>query len=268
MLVSSLIISYFVFGSVCGKNNILSEVLFMQSYFNGCYLHTWSLAVEEHFYIFLSLVVYLMIKFRLLNRRKISIFIFASLIFIVFMLRYSYIMSGESIEKLRFFMSHLRCDGLLMGVLTSYIYNFYPEIISGLKRFSAILLIVTTGLISIIFYTNTKSFFLLTYGFDLIALGFSLVLVLNLIYKENNTYIKIFNHPLAKLFALIGKYSYSIYLWHIIVAQLLNHYLQDQVTVLLYFVSAIIVGMLFSIAIEQPFMKMREKIPLIAERKK
>ncbi|MEI8213227.1 MAG: hypothetical protein WCI02_13845 [Planctomycetota bacterium] len=41
----------------------MAEVLFIQSYFVGVWGHTWSLAVEEHFYLELSaLVVYLIAR--------------------------------------------------------------------------------------------------------------------------------------------------------------------------------------------------------------
>lgn len=262
MLITSIIISKFVFGSVCGINNILSEVLFMQSYFDGCYLHTWSLAVEEHFYFFLSILVYLLVRFKLLDKTKLVIPLFLSLILIVVLLRYVYVINGESIVKLRFFMSHLRCDGLLIGVFVSYLYNFLPEVFIRAKKYVLFLVLACIGLISLVFYVDTKSFFLLTIGFDLIAIGFSLLLVLNLIFKENTAYSSFFKNPIISLFALVGKYSYSIYLWHIIIAQLLNHYFKDKVPVLVYFLSAIILGMLFSVIIEQPVLKLREKLKI------
>jgi peptidoglycan/LPS O-acetylase OafA/YrhL len=159
-------------------------------------------------------------------------------------------------------MSHLRCDGLLIGVLVSYLYNFLPGIFTRAKKYALFLLLICFGLISIIFYADTKSFFLLTIGFDLIAIGFSLLLVLNLIFKENTLYLRLFKNPIISLFALIGQYSYSIYLWHIVIAQLLNHYFNENVPVFIYFLSAITLGMLFSILIEQPVLKLREKIKI------
>lgn len=260
MLISSLIISWLVFGSSFGINNILSEVLFMQSYFDGCYLHTWSLAVEEHFYFFLSILVYLLVRYKLLDKKKSMILLFSFLIVIVFALRYAYIVNGESIETLRFFMSHLRCDGLLTGVLISYLYNFVPEVFTQAKKYVPYIIIACIGLISLVFYVDTKSFFLLTIGFDLIAFGFGLLLVLNLILKENTIYQRFFTNRIISSFALIGKYSYSIYLWHIIIAQLLNHYFNERLPVILYFISAIVIGMLFSVLIEQPVLKLREKL--------
>lgn len=41
----------------------LHEALFVQNYLSGLYAHTWSLAVEEHFYIFLPLFLLALVQF-------------------------------------------------------------------------------------------------------------------------------------------------------------------------------------------------------------
>jgi peptidoglycan/LPS O-acetylase OafA/YrhL len=54
-----------------GTGNYLREVAFLQNYGPGLWDHTWSLAVEEHFYIGLALL--LMVMMRLSPQRHESI---------------------------------------------------------------------------------------------------------------------------------------------------------------------------------------------------
>src|SRR5438094_1957785 len=44
------------------RRQALDEVLFLQNYFAGLWPHTWSLAVEEHFYILLPLLLCWMVR--------------------------------------------------------------------------------------------------------------------------------------------------------------------------------------------------------------
>ena len=47
-----------------GWQNGLGEMFFLQNYLGSIWGHTWSLAIEEHFYIFLPLALTLMLKVR------------------------------------------------------------------------------------------------------------------------------------------------------------------------------------------------------------
>ena len=44
-------------GSTLRWGSIVAELLFVQNYFEGVWIHTWTLAVEEHFYLLLTLFV-------------------------------------------------------------------------------------------------------------------------------------------------------------------------------------------------------------------
>jgi len=44
------------------RNQLMSDLFFVQSYFPPIQIHTWSLAVEEHFYLLLTLVFYAMTR--------------------------------------------------------------------------------------------------------------------------------------------------------------------------------------------------------------
>ena len=106
-----------------------SELLFLQSYIPGIWGITWSLAVEEHFYLTLPLM------FLLLARRKrerpfaAMPYIFGAVA--VFSLA-CFAVGSKGNGAVDYFTylypTHLRIDGLMFGVLLSYYYAFRPEI--------------------------------------------------------------------------------------------------------------------------------------------
>ncbi len=60
-LISSLIM-YWCLGIQLNSVQVLGELTFLQNYLGGIWAHTWSLAVEEHFYIGLALLVTFLIS--------------------------------------------------------------------------------------------------------------------------------------------------------------------------------------------------------------
>lgn len=60
---------------------LFSELLFVQNYFGNFYYHTWSLAVEEHFYVLLTILIFISIKFNWINSKK-KVILFTIFLFI------------------------------------------------------------------------------------------------------------------------------------------------------------------------------------------
>lgn len=96
-------------------SQILAEVLFVQNYFPGIWNHTWSLAVEEHFYLLLALLAWLLIKFKI--SPKLWILLLCGLsISVCFILRFN-ISSTPYAHESHLFPTHLRIDALAFGVI-------------------------------------------------------------------------------------------------------------------------------------------------------
>ena len=55
--------SYFWFHSLSTPSRYLHEIFFVQNYEPGIWDHTWSLAVEEHFYIILPIFLWMLLLF-------------------------------------------------------------------------------------------------------------------------------------------------------------------------------------------------------------
>ena len=56
------VLSYIIFHTIVSANRYIAEVFFVQNYYRGIWDHTWSLGVEEHFYIFLPILLLLLAK--------------------------------------------------------------------------------------------------------------------------------------------------------------------------------------------------------------
>src|SRR5688500_11469744 len=63
-------------GSKISKRALVSEMLFMQNYYLNMWNHTWSLAVEEHFYFAVALLIVILVKTKRLENVKLCTVIF------------------------------------------------------------------------------------------------------------------------------------------------------------------------------------------------
>tara|TARA_B110000037_G_scaffold97819_1_gene114692 strand:+ start:192 stop:2189 length:1998 start_codon:yes stop_codon:yes gene_type:complete len=164
------------------------------------FLHTWSLSVEEQFYILFPVV--LLITFKYFRKYLVHILILG---FIVSLGLADW--SSRNYPSASFYFLHTRMWELLAGSILAYF-----EIIKGYKNKNQILnlLLPTIGLIlivhSIIFFDNDifhPSFYTLSPIIGVCLIIWS---------SNNNEFItKVLS---TKLFVGIGLISYSLYLWH------------------------------------------------------
>ena len=161
-------------------------------------LHTWSLSIEEQYYIIFPLVFTVVFKF--FKNHLLKVFV---LLFLISFLSMIYIFQKN--ESLAFFSFFTRFWELLLGSITAILYtqkkkitNFHHNIYSIL----GLLMII----FSIFFYNDlTKSPYIPTL---LPVLGTSLIIYFN---NENGFVYKILS---LKYLVFLGLLSYSLYLWH------------------------------------------------------
>ena len=155
----------------------LHDIFFVQSYLPGTYGHFWSLAVEEHFYILLPLMLYFMIRkaragetdpFRKLPLIFLLVAIFsvsARLVHAVMVQPYSYFT--------HLFPTHFRLDSLLFGVLLSYWYRFHSDKFNAsIKRTRPFLFPLSFLLILPVIILDGSSFIIYTVGLSSLYLGY------------------------------------------------------------------------------------------------
>jgi peptidoglycan/LPS O-acetylase OafA/YrhL len=262
-------------GIPSGARNYLREVVFLQNYGPGLWDHTWSLAVEEHFYIGLALLLMLMVKLspRVANPfRKIPV-ICASLGVGCLVLRgvtlWLYPNAHWRIPHPVYSMTHTRMDSLFFGVFIGYLYHFEPEVIRELFRSRGARVAIGVLSISLVLIgsTLTSRFYELTFGFTGLYLGFGGLLVLSLeLHDVLKGRVARCVEWLGSGCAYVGGHSYSIYLWHLpfltFVPYILMRFhvkLPEFVRGPFYFVGCCVLGMVLARLIEFPVLEFRDR---------
>lgn len=257
---------------------ISPDILFIQNFVYGWgYANesSWSLAVEEHFYIGFSLLLWagLSTKQIQFNSQKYiaNLTLFEILLIVILLLCLllriitNLYFTNTLLEIAQSFtMTYLRIDSLLAGVLVSYLYTFkYAQLKKKFERHKPYWLACSLLLLLFVpFFNPVYSFFVKTIGFLFLYMSFSLLLIYFLLSEPINSQLNsLFTRPVVRIISKIGISSYSIYITHIFVIQsvnklnIQNHYLVFFISVLI----SILVGMFFSTYVEDYFLKLRDK---------
>ncbi len=241
---------------------IASEFLYLQNYFPGIWIHTWSLAVEARFYLIFPIMLVLVVKKHWLEKKAFIIGSILSLVILIFFIRL-YVSYPHREESFYVFpQADLRIDGLLTGILLSYLCNFTSLFAKWLQNKWTILMI-SILLIVPGFYFKGGSFFMNTIGLTILNAGFALLVLFTLciesvIEKQFLSYLKI---PIYVL-CWIGIQSYSIYLWHITTKEFIYAHFNFNAScmVSITLISSLLFGSLMYYLIERPSLKFRNYI--------
>jgi peptidoglycan/LPS O-acetylase OafA/YrhL len=254
----------------------LAEIFFVQNYLKGLWQHTWSLGVEEHFYVFLPLLLLVLIR---LSRNRQNPFgsvpwVFAfiaagSLLFraaTIYHTPAATFATGMVMNP-----THERIDSLFFGVLLGYFHHFHIVQISkvfGSPRRRIAIGLITAALLSICLFFTRESHFLLTFGLSFLYLGFGGLLLMSI--QVHDSLPSRLAAPVSALgtgFAFVGAYSYSIYLWHIpfqafaagVVRRLLHVQFNSFGEFWFYLIGSMLFGILMARLIEFPILRLRDK---------
>ncbi|MBO9698928.1 MAG: acyltransferase [Sporocytophaga sp.] len=269
-----------IFNGELNISGMLFDLTFVQNYFwkwGYAYGPSWSLAVEEHFYIGFSLFLWAYIKLNSQEFKKqdnnsgVGIFGLLLLLIVVlcFSLRlYANIQHPDQSVQI-FTRTHFRIDSLLAGVFVSYLYYFKFEYLS--KIFSAykyrLLSIALAGLCWTPFVNAVPSLFAKTIGFTLLYISFSIILVYFLLTEGiNHKLNSVLSASVVDGICKIGFSSFSIYVIHTFInthiSELLLNYKLDNQYVIFFTTSilSISIGMLMTLSIEKRFLQVRDKL--------
>ena len=239
---------------------VVSEVFFMQNYGYPFRYHTWSLALEEHFYLFLSLFVLCVIKLKQLENKKAIINFLAAAIALITVFRLAFVIQLDGRHE-AFFATHLRGDGLFMGALLSYLWHFKRNWIERIYRHRYTFYLLAALLVSPAFLFDPGGFFMLTFGFNFLHTGFAVFILL--LADENHESVIFTNRYLkrmANVICFLGVNSYSIYLWHLLVEDVLDVTITNLIiNEIMFFVVSIGIGILSALFVEKSFLKIRER---------
>jgi peptidoglycan/LPS O-acetylase OafA/YrhL len=278
-LLLTAITSYKVLGSMTPPAQYLHEIFFVQNYWPGVWNHTWSLAVEEHFYIFLPIFLLVLVRLSLNREDPFHIIPWASVAIGIscLALRSVSVCVGTPNFWMAYVASHERMDSLFFGVLLGYLHHFRPTALERLvtpTRNRILIAIVSATLLSCAYLLPRENKLLATGGYTFIYLGFGGVLSLSLYVRG------ILPGGLARIagevgkgFAFVGMYSYSIYLWHFpcttwlpgLVRRTMGFPTGNYGCFAVYFLGSLVVGITMSRLIEYPVLRLRDRFFPVAQ---
>jgi len=210
---------YFGFHFLAPATFYLNEIFFVMNYLGGVWTHTWSLGVEEHFYILLPIFLSILIRYSSDQEDPFRVLPRACLVVgaVCIVTRAISACIGEPNYDMVYMATHNRMDALFFGVFLGYLYHFRPHI---LERFlqptgnRILITLVSAGLLSTAYFLPRNSRFFATFGYTFTYLGCAGVLLLSLnVHGLLPSAIGGMAGRLGSVFAYFGMFSYSIYLW-------------------------------------------------------
>jgi peptidoglycan/LPS O-acetylase OafA/YrhL len=235
----------------------------------GTFSHAWSLCVEEHFYLFLPIILISLQFSKLFSK---SYWLIIVLFLFGFAIR---IYSFEELYlpkindennwmywyKYIYYPTYNRLDGLLVGVSIAGIYQFLPNIWSKISNLGNYFLIFSLIILMGAYFLceNMQSYYSSVFGFPLIAIGYGFMVTgaicpSSFLFKWN-----------SKVTTFIATLSYAIYLIHKGVIHMTHQLLADfkiesNLLLIICIIACVSSAYLLNWSVEKPMMKLRNKI--------
>jgi peptidoglycan/LPS O-acetylase OafA/YrhL len=247
---------------------VLVHGLFLQNYLDQ-YTNTptWSLAVEEHFYLLLPCLLLLLNRY--FSLAKVGWLVGAVMVTCLGA-RIGHLLLGHQDND--FMLSHNRFDSLLVGVGLAWAWRSFPDKVRQLTRNGWLVAALVTVLVAPGLFYSRKDGLFFTLGFSMLSLGYASLLMR--LVAHGGGWLEA--SKLGRTLAIVGRWSYNIYLWHFFLPLLLGQrYAQVQLWLvgalpspilvvaaqsLVYVLLSIGAGWLFTTLVEYPTLKWRDKM--------
>jgi len=244
---------------------ILGELLFLQNYLGAIWVHTWSLAVEEHFYLLLAVGFPLLLKLRSDGFDRLPL-IFGVVAVVCLGLRA--VASAVEPEFLPFhhlYPTHLRMDGLFFGVLLGYLFH-HRDLVERIRWVPSWALLLAGGamLAPAFLFEIEETPWIPVFGLALFSLGSGCLLLAAIRWERSDL-------ALVKGVGALGAASYSIYLWHVAVEYETQFWIADLAAegrlsnpwalyAAVYLTLSFALGLLMNKLVEYPTLKVRDRL--------
>jgi len=227
------------------------------------FTHSWSLCIEEQFYLVLPLAI-----LALVGRRRSGRLLWCALfaaIGVGMTARGLAFMDGKDVFAAPVYYSSLcRFDELLPGVAIAMLKNFHPAAFARILRYGNTLLVAGLAMAAAVLYgvmnEAPNAFAASTFGFSLVATSFALLTCSAL---SPGSWLNRIRIPGAASLAL---WSYAVYLVHKPVFMALRPVLEQWnvdrgalPTIAAVMAAGILGGWLLYRLVERPFMQLRER---------
>lgn len=265
MIAFSVLLPLFFDGSV-DVGAVVAELLFVQNYVPGMWDHTWSLGLEEQFYLLLALGAYL--SWRGAQRRGgepfRSIPTLAVLAAVGCLLgRLAVAWTTPVYDNMTYLYGiHLRIDAFLIGTGLAYLWHVKDlQARPWFQRIAPLLGPLGVALFVPAFVVPLGRNWIPVAGLSLFSLGGACLVLAGLAARSSFS-------PVARGLAKVGEYSYSIYLWHLPVNYWIAPWLLKQLGVPVswflyantYLFGSIILGILMARILEVPMLRLRDRL--------
>lgn len=175
----------------------------------GALKHTWSLAIEEQFYVLWPPLLALLFRYA----RHRGCVLFAAIVGVaaVATFRAIYWIADPSVPRL-YYSIDTRCDALLVGCVASMLVYFNPDFFhKRLAPHRALISLCALAFIAACFaFTDYASGVMYLGGFTVFAIAAAFLMGAELLTSQSRL-AKALSHPIL---AWIGRISYGLYLWH------------------------------------------------------
>jgi peptidoglycan/LPS O-acetylase OafA/YrhL len=248
------------------------QLIFMQNYLGINIWATWTLAVEEHFYLMLTFFLWLLTFTQFGFKPWFFIPSILAAMLVILLLRLRGNIYYCSCQPFHHFYTHKRIDAMFAGVLLSYVKYFYPEALQYyFNKLKYILLAVMVGCFTFLATTDLFTPAMMGYGFTLVYVAYVILLAfflleptIKILFKQGPL------QPVLSGLAYIGLFSYGIYIFHMVIvdfdivpenAILKSIFARTEVwAVAVYIIASIIGGIFTTKLIEIPALHVRERL--------
>lgn len=273
LILTILIIINYLFNNDFNPIRYLNYFLFSQNlYYNhpSFFPEAWSLSVEDWFYIITPLILFVLLKFKLLPVKKIILitvfFIFFSVVFYRY-LKFTTLDIGEETKySLRFGRQvFIRLDSLMFGVYGAYLYYFHKKFWKKHR-----LKFLVLGIVTLLLSKYLELFFFSPFYYC--VLSFSVISLTTFLFLPYLSLLKSSRGIIYKIITYVSLTSYSIYLinfslikfWvlpniDLVFLANINGYLYIIIRLLVYLGLTFIIAILLYKYFEIPTTKLRER---------
>ncbi|MEJ8794866.1 acyltransferase [Trinickia caryophylli] len=200
-----LIVFHFFAGRHPTSTFLLQNLTHLQNYLGTSISQTWSLAVEEHFYLVLPALLLLFARWRL---RANAILALLGMLCLLVLAARSVVVAKGDIDA-AFFQTQYRIDSLLAGVMLAAVYWMKPALYRRLAQRKGWLMAMVVLLVAWLAFATSHVALDESIGYTIQAIGYVALIVLMLEHAGTAAQTWLF-----RAVAWVGVYSYGIYLWH------------------------------------------------------
>ena len=197
------------FHMVAGRHPLstfaVQNLTHLQNYLGTSISQTWSLAVEEHFYLLLPALLLLFARWKL---RANAILAMLGLICLAVLIGRSIVVANGGLDA-AFFQTQYRIDSLLAGVMLAAVYWMKPDLYRRLAQKKSMLLAIVGFLVAWLAFATRHDALDESIGYTIQSAGYVALIVLMLEHTGAMARLWLF-----RAIAWVGVYSYGIYLWH------------------------------------------------------